>query len=519
MAFRFARRVPGWLAVAALAALAVVLYRPWHARAFDVLDFSEFLPILNGAPDPGHRFGALVDYYGRVHGRFNVIGYAALAAKWSWLGADPLRWQLLRAAELALIALLVYALLRRLAAGAPGAALGAVLFLFSYSAGLPWVRLTMGEPLGLLFALLAALAATRLDRARYGWAPALAAGGALAAAILTKEMLVAWVPVVLLIALARSPEGRLQRLRFGPRARGLLLAVVTASLVAGLLVLRAARGARGQGYAATYGAAPLSLARFAELFQRQFFPWPITGRSDGAVLLLAAVLFLAVIGFGLRAGLKDPRWRSHTLWVLLVGLALPVAGAVAYLPWPVYAPFYGYAFLFGPALLLATAVTVLREGSPRARALALAIPSVVLLLVAPQAVRLAQVAEARQEVMTAAAGAIASERTAKRIVVAVPVLPPQAWQGIGPTLARYAAAQPGGRAMPPAEDLLCADAAKVLQGGGDATLLVSFSDSCGELPGPTLMIRQQFNYWRWQPPGFGHDSLRADVAWLTGTPR
>src|SRR5690349_18258117 len=128
------RRFPGWLLLAGAAALAVGLYRPWHLRAFDILDFSEFLPILKGAHDPLHRFTALVDYYATQHGRFNVLSYAALAAKWSWLGPNPLLWQLLRAGELVTIAGLVYLLLRRLAAGPVGAALGASLFLFSYSA-------------------------------------------------------------------------------------------------------------------------------------------------------------------------------------------------------------------------------------------------------------------------------------------------------------------------------------------------------------------------------------------------
>jgi hypothetical protein len=519
MAPGLARRLPGWLPLACAGALAVLLYRPWHARAFDVLDFSEFLPLLNGAHGAARRFAALVDYYGQQHGRFNIVGYAALAAKWTWLGAEPLRWQWLRVGELLLIAGLVYALLRRLAANAVGAGFGAVLFLFSYSAGLVWVRQTMGEPLGLLCALVAALAATRLDVARRSWAPALTAGLAIAAAVLTKEMLAAWVPVVMLIAIGRNADGKLERWRFDARARAVLAATAIGGIAAALLVVRTALRSSGEGYAATYGHAPRSLSRLGELFQRQFFPWPITGRSDGVVLLGAALLFLAVIGLGMRAGLRDPAWRKHCRRVILVGLALPLAGAAAYLPWPVYAPFYGFAFLFGPALLLATAVSVLTAQGGRARWIVPAACCSILLLIAPQSVRLAQVAEARQEVMTAVARALSGEPAAKRIVVAVPLLPAQAWQGIAPTLARYAAAQPGGHSMPPAEDMLCGDAGRLLQSGGDGTLLVSFSDSCGEIPGPTLMIRQQFNYWRWEPPGLGHDSLRADVAWLPGVPR
>jgi len=507
------RRGSGWLPLPIAAALALWLYRPWQARAFDVLDFSEFLPLLNAAHGALARLAALTDYYAGVHGRFNLLSYAALAAKWSWLGNHPALWQALRAAELLLIAGLGFVLLRRLAAGVFAAALGATLLLFSYSAALPWVRLTMGEPLGLLCALLAALLATRPDRAERwrGTGVALAVGVLLAAAILAKEMLVIWVPAVLLIGGTRVSEGRLTLRRGDPAALRFGLAALAGGLAASLAVLYVARRTSVAGYAATYGEATATLARFGEVFQRQFLPWPITGRNDGTVMLLAALLFIGVILAGLRAGLRDPARRGQCLRALWLGLGLPVLGTLAYLPWPVYAPFYGYPFVFGSAVLLATALSCLRARGPRAERWGGAAAVTAVVLAVPHAAHLARAAAAQQEVMTAVARVLPEARGAQRIVVAVAALPAQAWQGTGPSLARYAMATTPGLALPPAEDLLCGDAGRLLTSGSSPIAVLSFSSNCGAIPGAQLVIRRGYSYWQWEPPGLRQDSVRADV--------
>ena len=506
-----ARRGLGWWPLALAGALALWWYQPWKSRAFDVADFSEFLPILTGAHGVRDRFAGLVDYYAGAHGRFNLLTYAALAAKWSWLPRDPLVWQLLRATLLLLIAALAYRLLRRLAADRAAAALGAVLLLFSYSAALPWIRLTMGEPLGLLLMLTAALLAAK--PAGLASSRGIGAGVALlvALAILAKEMLVLWVPVVLAVGLTRTSSGTLAGLRRDRAGARFALFVLVGAVAAAIPVLLIARRPGVSGYAATYGAASLSLDRFGEIFQRQFLPWPITGRTDATVMLIAALLFLGVILVGMRSGLQDPAWRKHSTWVLLLGLGLPVLGALAYLPWPVYAPFYGYAFCFGSALLLATALTALRRSGPRPGALGFAAAGLSLVLAVPHAVHLARAAAAQQETLTGLARVLPGPAGADRLVVAVPGLPAQAWQGLGPSLTRYAMATGLAQRLPPAVDLLCADAARLLGGGRGRPALATLSTGCGTLTGASRTVLVEYSYWQWQPPGWRKDSVRADL--------
>src|SRR5262249_11871747 len=162
------------------------------------------------------------------------------------------------------------------------------------------------------------------------------------------------------------------------------------------------------------------------------------------------------------------------------GLMLPVGGAIVYVPWPVYAPFYGFPFLFGAALLLSTAITALDHGR-----FGVGAAIAVIVLTIPQAMRLARTAENRQEVMTDVAAALLPDSAAKRIVVAVPVLPAQAWQGLAPTLTRYAAANSEARFGGALGDLPCQAAAGLLQQRVPGTVLISFSDSCGGIPGAT----------------------------------
>jgi hypothetical protein len=504
------RRGFSWAPLPVAAALACWLYRPWQARAFDVLDFSEFLPLLNAGHGVGGRLALLTHYYAGIHGRLNVLSYAALAIKWTWLGSQPLLWQALRAALLCGLAGLTYLLLRRLAAGVFASALGAVLLLFSYSAALPWVRLTMGEPLGLACALLAAVSATRHHR-QPGWGNAIVAGGLLAAAILAKEMLVFWVPVVMLIALTRGPDGRLSTWRRDPATSRFLMATGFLATAAFVPVLLVARITHAEGYAATYGSAPLRIDRLLELFQRQFLPWPITGRGDGMLMLGSALAFLGVIGLGIRTGLTDPAWRRHCQLVLSIGIGLPLLGALAYLPWPVYSPFYGYPFLFGPALLLATALTVLATRSPRAARGAAVVAVVAIVLVIPATARLAANAAAQQVVMTELAHALPEAQRMTRIIAAVPQLPAQAWQGMGPSLVRYANATIPGLVLPPAEDVLCADAARLLQSGKPGIALISLSNTCGSIPGAGIVVRSAYWYWRWDPPGLGEGDVRGEL--------
>jgi hypothetical protein len=134
-------------------------------------------------------------------------------------------------------------------------------------------------------------------------------------------------------------------------------------------------------------------------------------------------------------------------------------------------------------------------------------------------VRLARTALAQQEVLTALARALPAARGADRIVVAVAGLPAQPWQGTGPSLVRYAVAEHPGLVLPPAEDVLCMDAGKLLASGPGRVALISISTNCGGIPGATQVIQSNYSYWKWQPPSLVRDSVRADLLLPPSLPR
>src|SRR5688572_17342855 len=101
-------------AVFALAFLATFLvYRPDRNVPFDFVDFSEFLPLLQGDSFFA-RLKSLLDYYLNQQGRANVVPYAILAAKWGWFGDYSPAWQWLRFGTMWGIILLTFLLLRRI---------------------------------------------------------------------------------------------------------------------------------------------------------------------------------------------------------------------------------------------------------------------------------------------------------------------------------------------------------------------------------------------------------------------
>ena len=77
--------------------------------------------------------GTLVDYYAS-EGRFNIVGYAFLAARWNLFGWSSPGWQLARGAMMLLLIGLTYVLLRRLGASRLGATLGGSVYLIAPAA-------------------------------------------------------------------------------------------------------------------------------------------------------------------------------------------------------------------------------------------------------------------------------------------------------------------------------------------------------------------------------------------------
>lgn len=509
-----ARRFAPWLGLAAFAVIALWAFAPYRERPFDIIDFSEILAILTNGSSAASRLGGLVNYYGDVHGRFNILSYAGMVAKWELFGSDPLAWQLVRAAQMLAATALTYLFLRRLAASAWGAVLGSALVLFAFSATHAWVRLTVPEPLGLLCALGAALLAIRARGSPHWKALAIGSGALMMLAIFAKEMLIAWVPVVAYLGCFLQEDGQLAPIaRPDLRGRWIIASLGAGTLIAALPVLRAMRAMKQQGYASQFGSGGLSTDRVIDIAQRMALPWPLGLGGDGAMMMMPALLFLVALILGAVAARGDGAWWPHARRAMLLGLAIPAVGTLLYSPWPVYWPSYGFPFVVGPALLLAIAVTSAERSSVRAGNAARAAALLCVVMVIAPSSHLANRMAARQTVDAEMARALLDRPAADSVIVALVVPPRAATVGIGPAMREYALIVRPGAALPPVIDAVCADAmARGKRPGGlGRTVIISYADQCGPIASATFSTSRAFGYFDLDRLSPSRDSIRADL--------
>ena len=453
------------------------------------------------------RFRALVDYYASLQGRLNLFAYAFIALKWSVFGPDTAAWQLARFAQMCGIVMGVFILLRRLDTSRAAAVAGASLFISASGAAHGWYRLTMGEPLGFMLMLGAALVATAYHEASR-WRPMAAAIALLlVGSLLAKEMLVGGVPFVLFIACCWRPKHAVAPLRCTPRNVWLIASTLLATAAVLLPVGVIALSARPDSFSSAYGTAAISAGRFVDILQAMLLPvYPVFQFPANLLYLVTAVT-------GWWLVFKHSPTRRHPLTLLAVALSLPVMGAVLYLPWPKFEQFYRLPFLLGPALLLAWAVTWIQHYAARAVWIAYIGCAGIVAYSSINAQRLARTAGARQEVNAAVAGSLVAHASRDSVMVATPALlpVPQRWWGPGPSLRRYAGVMARAATLPPVRDADCLSAAALLRAGVGRAALISYSTWCGVLPHPTQTVRRQYSYIDWLTLTPRTDSLRADI--------
>ena len=486
---------------------AAAIYQPWKNTPFDIIDFSEFLPFLYQHDSFQARYSAFVSYF-TSQGRFDLLSYLLIVWKWSVFGSSEAAWQVARFVEMSGIVLAVYLLLRRLGAGRWGSVAGASLFVVAQTASPAWIRLTMGEPFGLLAIIGAAMLATRYqDTPRWRAAGALIAV-MLATSLLAKEMLVAFVPFVLLLACARRESGEPVPLRLTRRnvwLAGLVGAGVLAVLVpVAVVALRARSGA----YVSDYGTGSLSMDRLIHSFTVILFP--VSGLPESRLSfarLSANLVFFAIVTAGLWLSRADSALRRRWSPLGVGALALAAVGAAIYLPWPYFQKFYGLPFLLGPALLVAIAITSIENLRPSWRWAAYAGCLVVFVQGATSAAHASRAAIGERRINFVLANDFAAHPDADSIVVAMRYLPTQAWQGRGATLGRYARAILPDKVIPTVSDALCNATLPMLREGVGNAMLVTYSDQCGAFPVPARTLRYYFTYLRWPTLAPQRDSL------------
>jgi hypothetical protein len=494
-----------WLGTALLAAW---VYHPWRDLGFDLEDFSEFQPILEGAPSVGLRIRALVDYYA-TQGRWNVVGYAFLAAKWTLFGPEPAAWQWLRLVQMLGVAGLASYLIVMLGVSRPVAWASASLFLFSSAAADSFVRLTLGEPLALVFLLGALLMATRYQETRRWKLCGIGISLCVCLLLATKEVLIVLVPFVLAFGTSWSDCG-FHRPRWSNRNAFLVAAVAATVVLISIPIIRVGMGNAPGSYDSAYTVENISAERFLALALYMVTPVRHSPTPEVFPMLYPANVIVWILGgsalvIWLRFGAQLPRPLP------LVGgvLALALAGAAVYVPWPRFEDFYALPFMLGGALLLALAVEAVGE---RARAnYGIALGTLLLglfyMVVAAQAE--VEYRFARRGATNGLLQTLQSLHGLDSVRVGT-TDPGLAWYQRAATLERSVRNRARGAPVPSMVGVTCADAVEHRM-VPTSVAVVSYVRECGEIERPDILIAQPFEYRDWRTLDARRDSFVIEV--------
>jgi hypothetical protein len=507
------RRIWLWFGVAT--AVVWVVYRPDQSRPFYIIDFSEFIPPLERHSGWAQRTIALTDYY-ITQGRFGVLAYALLAAKWGVLGWWTTGWQLARAALMLGLVVLAYQLVRRLGASRLGALVGASVFLWAPAASDGWVRLNMSEPLGTAVVLAASIRATRFQGSGRWGREAAVLGIACAIVILIKELLVPLLLLPVVLALTIQPDGSFALPRRERRNVALLLTVaaITASalLPVALVFLRADNSA----YASLYGQAMLAPAGLLAIWITSFIPFDPVPPVVNVAWVLAFLGLIILLSAGWRVGLQRPDADRRARWLIAIALLIPLVGIMAYLPSPWFARFYALPYLTGAAILLGMAATYL-EDVPTGRTWLLSTCAAMALYAATGAATLAAQTAAVQERDDAIIEFLADSVDADSVLFATTILLPAEWRqtasptgaprGLGATFARHAGATQ--RPWPPTRDVDCGEARDALQAATRHIVVLNLASSCALGVEPGKVIARHFHRIDWRGGRIIVDSAHA----------
>jgi hypothetical protein len=423
---------------ATLAVLATfAVYRPDRKLPFDFLDFSEFLSLLQGGGSFFDRLSEMTTYYAS-QGRFNVVGYALLAAKWGFWGDNTPAWQWARFVAMWVAIPLTYLLLRRVSVSRLAAIIGSAVFLFAPPAFDGWTRLTMAEPLGLVLLLAACLLALRpVDGPQGELRIGLGFAAICVCIVLLKEMLVATLllPLLLMLALRPSSAGfRRQRLRT------LLGAMIASVPIASIpVVLTAARAPR-DAYTTAFGSQMRPLSDALAQWSLAIFPFDPATNFPARLTGLALLAFFAVVvtGWTIRLRMPNAEHGFQPRRLLAIALLFPLVGTLIYLPWPSWNRFYSIPFLLSGAILAAVAFDAIVTWSRRAFIAACCVWGFLLVFAAADASAQANRLAARQLTNLAVVSRLSAlQASFDTVFVATDQTVPAAWQGLGPTLERY----------------------------------------------------------------------------------
>lgn len=462
------------LAVAVLGSIAVLLFRPWEALPFPIVDFGGWLVLLSSSDSAVAGFRSLVAEHAR-EGRVNVLSMLYVAVNWALFGSHPLGWQLLRAAILLGIIGAAYALVRKLGAGRAPALIGAAFFVLTDSARSVWMVPQAMEHVATLLVLMATLVAASYHTPGRAWRSASLIAAPLVLAIWVREPMVAAVPFVVLVALCHRGDGYLATPRIDGRSVLLVSIIGGAVALLNVVPVVAVRSfERATGYASRFGVENISVSNVKNVLAA--LTLPVTREP----FFPANVMFILAIGVA-AIGI-DSRARRYRAMILLAA-SLPLCAALIYVMWPSFPGNYALPYIPATALAFSLALSTLWRGSSVRRGIAVVAAGVVVAYGVLLTINDRR-AYASARFLDAEMARVVSETRSSHLIAAVD--DPRLSGGFGRGLSLYAGATRG-KAPPQASDVDCAAGGRLAVAPPPGALVVRPPGACENAPFPAPM--------------------------------
>ena len=491
-----------------VAMIAWAIYRPDRVRPFDIQDFGILLPFLKRTDSFLEQVASIASHDASHAGRANIVQVVAAVLKWRLFGTWVPGWQITHASVILVVMVQTYFLLRRLGATRFGSLVAASIYLVAPAAARSWIRLPVGEPLGMIVILALTLRATRFQRAAE-WPREVAffAAGAIFV-LLTKELMAPALLLPLLCALVWQSRGPFELPSWSRRNVVLVVSMGAVSLLTLVAVFLVYQHAPTAALASQYGHSLRSPDAILAIWIATVVPFDLAPKPVSLMWALAIAGLAMLVVAGWWIGIHDRADGNRSRCVLVVALLFPLLGAIAYAPWPAYEERYAFPYLVGTSVLLGMAVSYVQQSSPGGVRWALLGWGAVFAFAAGGAAALASRADAVQRANDSLLTIVAERRDVDSVLVATARPFARESEGFGPTLKQLASATE--RPWPPTRDIRCEEAGERLRSRARITVVIFISQCDGPLRKTTKVVayyrRVDWPQWR-----LVDDSVRADI--------
>ena len=477
-----------------LVGLATIVYQPWNSAYLPLTDFGIFLVSRGASHSLWAQFAGIAGYY-IAEGRLLLFEYVHMTLGSALFGTRPQGWYWTYFVLMSAVMFLGRSVMLKTGANRTAAFIAIALWATMGPVAEGWIMPT-GEPIALIFFLLAMRLAVNYcdasDWRRRAWL----IGGCAIGIVFAKELLVVLLPAGWVLSRLRVADGKWQWAQWTERDT-FLLKVVTACVVIALIpVAYVFAHAPKDSYASQYG---------------NVQPWKVTVERIEAVLVPAAprlrrmMNILVDPGFTLLLTLPSLLWirlflggvatgpRKRIMWPMIIAGLWVALGLAAYFPWPRRAGYYMLPFALGTMFAASHAFTLLFQRSKSARWACVVVSALLLASASFEARTVLNQHQQRAQLNAELIDKIGKLGGARELIAATPN-PPKTG-GWADHLKGFGSVA-NGMKVGQARDMSCADAKRSLE-TVPGTVVVSAPGGCGDFSGQSDYVSAIVPTYKW----------------------